>query len=126
MSTTAGQFRDAQMYPYSAWEKGYYLLVGARERFFPAQNLIAGPFAGEFGYELMQWQGYVRARRKCYRETHVMTYPGRDYLYEGCTVHYHDIQLQKAGYAYGLLSPADSFAMARAKPQSLGCKSYDV
>jgi len=53
----------------------------------------------EFGFELMQWQGYVRARRAHYEQAHVITYPGRDYLYENCVVHYHDIRLEKLAVA---------------------------
>jgi len=31
--------------------------------------LVAGPFLGEFGWELMQWQGYVRQLSKFYQQT---------------------------------------------------------
>jgi len=31
--------------------------------------LIAGPFLGEFGWELMQWQGYIRQLSKFYKNT---------------------------------------------------------
>ncbi len=99
VSTSPLQFRNAQSHHFSTREKARFLFVGLKQCFTPARNLIAGPFAGEFGYELMQWQGYVRARRPLYRESHVITYPGREYLYEGCTMHSHDIPLQKAGYA---------------------------
>jgi hypothetical protein len=113
-------------YLYNAGEKFKFFLLGARQKFFPARNLFAGPFAGEFGYELMQWQGFVRARRKSYREVHVLTYPGRDYLYEGCHVHHHDIDLKNAGYWYGRFSPAEMRRMADAKAAEIGLKDYDV
>lgn len=113
-------------YVYSVTEKIHYASVSLRMRTKPAENLIAGPFAGEFGWELMQWQSYVRWVRANYRETHVITYPGRDYLYEGCAVHCHDIQLPKAGYGYGLLSPGDSRGMALAKAQEIGLTNFDV
>lgn len=88
--------------------------------------LFAGPYTGEFGYELMQWQGYVRAQKKAYREVHVLTYPGRDYLYEGCQVHRHDFDLKTAGYGYGHITPAESRSLARQKAQELGLKKFDI
>ena len=47
-----------------------------------SDTLIAGPFLGEFGWELMQWQGYIRYISKFYK--HVIVY-GRSssaYLYK--------------------------------------------
>ena len=32
-----------------------------------SNQLIAGPFLGEFGWELMQWQGYLRQMSKFYK-----------------------------------------------------------
>lgn len=97
-----------------------------RQHGWPAKDLIAGPYAGEFGYELMQWQGYVRARHHYYREVHVITYPGRGYLYEGCVVHHHDIPLHKAGYQYGALGPGAEQGMAAEKAREIGLADYDV
>jgi hypothetical protein len=113
-------------YFYSVEQKISAGFVCAKQRLHPARYLIAGPYAGEFGWELMQWQGYVRARRPHYEQVHVISYPGRDYLYEGCSVHYHDIPLQAAGHRYGTLSPRQSRAMAEAKAQELGLRNYDV
>ena len=113
-------------YVYSAAEKVGLLLPCARQKWFPRQNLFVGPYAGEFGPELMQFQAYVRARRRYYKEVHVLTYPGREYLYEGCHVHAHDINLKDAGYWYGKLSPAQAAAMANAKAAELGLQDYDI
>jgi hypothetical protein len=113
-------------YKYSAGEKLKSLLHCARQKIFPAQNLFAGPFTGEFGFELMQWQGFVRARRASYQEVHVLTYPGRDYLYEGCQVHHHDIDLKNAGYWYGRFGPAEMRQLAGAKAAEIGLKNYDA
>src|SRR5215469_14409239 len=113
-------------YVYSAGEKLKLFLPCARQKYFPAQNLFAGPFVGEFGFELMQWQGFVRARRRFYEEVHVLTYPGRDYLYEGCHVHHHNIDLRSAGYWYGKLGPAEMQRMADAKAAEIGLKDYDI
>ena len=113
-------------YKYSAGEKLKLLLPCAQQKILPAQNLFAGPFAGEFGFELMQWQGFIRARRASYKDVHVLTYPGRDYLYEGCHVHHHDIDLKNAGYWYGRFGPTEMRQMADAKAAEIGLKNYDV
>ncbi|MGH7994668.1 MAG: hypothetical protein ACREDQ_14190, partial [Limisphaerales bacterium] len=113
-------------YHYSAAEKLRLFLPCLRQRLRPKRNLFAGPFAGEFGYELMQWQGFVRARKPVYKSVHVLTYPGRDYLYEGCTVHHHNFNLKQAGYGYGRLGPGQARAMARAKAAEIGLRDYDV
>jgi hypothetical protein len=110
----------------SRGEKARLALPCLRQRLYPRGILFAGPFTGEFGYELMQWQGFVRHRRKRYQETHVLTYPGRDYLYEGCTVHHHRVDLRTAGYGYGRLSPDEQMALARQKAEEIGLRDYDV
>jgi hypothetical protein len=113
-------------YQYSAAEKVRLAFPCLRQRLRPRRNLFAGPFSGEFGYELMQWQGFVRARRAHYEQVHVLTYPGRDYLYEECKVHHHEVELRTAGYGYGLRSPAEARAMAHARAAELGLRDYDV
>lgn len=117
---------ESSTYIYRSAEKLSLFLPCARQRFWPGRNLIAGPYAGEFGYELMQWQGFVRARRRHYQAVHVVTYPGREYLYEGCQVHYHAIDLKKAGYGYGLLDPRRTRELADAKAAEIGLRDYDV
>jgi len=74
----------------------------------------------------MQWQGFIRARRPYYNDVHVLTYPGRDYLYEGCRVHHHDIDLKSAGYRYGTLSPNRCRDMANRKAREIGLTDYDI
>jgi len=113
-------------YRYGAAEKLRLLLPCLRQKFRPQQNLFAGAYVGEFGYELMQWQGFVRARRADYAQVHVLTYPGREYLYEGCQVHSHNVDLKTAGYWYGRLSPTQTQQMARAKAAEIGLKDYDI
>lgn len=56
----------------------------------------------------------------------MLTYPGRDYLYEGCQVHHHDMDLKRAGYWYGKTSPADVRRMALAKAAELGLNDFDI
>lgn len=116
----------AASYQYTAQEKLRLFLPCLRQRILPKRNLFAGPFAGEFGWELMQWQGFVRSRRRHYEHVHVLTYPGRDYLYEGCQIHHHEINLKDAGYGYGLLSPDQARRMAETKASELGLTDYDV
>ena len=107
-------------------EKFLYFLPCLRQRLRPKRNLFAGPYAGEFGHELMQWQGFVRARRRFYEKVHVLTYPGREYLYEGCEVHSHHITLKEAGYWYGFLPPEQARLMARTKAAEIGLEDYDL
>jgi hypothetical protein len=113
-------------YYYSVAEKAGLFAICLKQRLTPRRNLLAGPFVGEFGYEIMQWQAHIRARRGFYKEVHVLTYPGRDYLYEGCRVHYHDVVLKQAGYAYGRLNRIQARQMAQAKAAEIGLQDYDI
>src|SRR5262249_33547788 len=61
-----------------------------------------------------------------YEQVHVLTYAGRAYLYEDCQVHQHNIDLKRAGYGYGLLSPSQAKQMAHAKASEVGLNDYDV
>jgi hypothetical protein len=45
------------------------------------RNLIAGPWVGEFGWELYAWQGYVRALSRHFAKTTVISRPNSEYLY---------------------------------------------
>lgn len=47
-----------------------------------SDHLIAGPFLGEFGWELMQWQGYIRQLSKFYNHTIVYGRASSSYLYK--------------------------------------------
>src|SRR5690349_6160700 len=105
---------------YTSREKLLLFLPCIKQKLFPKRNLFAGPYTGEFGWELMQWQGFVRARRSHYKTVHVLTYPGRDYLYEGCQVHHHDIDLKSAGYRYGTLSLRQRRDMANKCASEIG------
>lgn len=113
-------------YQFTLRDKLAGALGALRLRFFPRRVLVAGPYVGEFGIELMDWQPWVRAQIGRHEEVHVITYPGRDYLYPGCKVHYHDVALETAGYKHGRLSPAQLEAMARELAAKLGLKDYDL
>jgi hypothetical protein len=116
----------AAAYQFTLRDKIAGALDDLRFRFFPRRVLVAGPYVGEFGHELMDWQPWVRAQVGRYKEIHVIIYPGRDYLYPGCKVHYHDVALEIAGYKHGRFTPAQLEAMARAKAVELGLKDYDL
>ena len=45
-------------------------------------TLIAGPFLGEFGWELMEWQGYLRNLSKFYEKTIIYGRESSKYLYK--------------------------------------------
>jgi hypothetical protein len=95
------------------WNEAYFpsrrenfqtFLEGVALRFSANPVLLAGPYAGEFGHEIMDFQSYVRALKPKYREVHVITFPGREPLYRGCIVHPHNFDLKTAGYNYGRIS----------------------
>lgn len=46
------------------------------------KRLIAGPWVGEFGWELMKWQSYVRFESINFDETVIISRPGHQCLYE--------------------------------------------
>lgn len=46
------------------------------------KTLLAGPWVGEFGWELFCWQGYVRNLSESYENTIVMSRPGNDFIYK--------------------------------------------
>src|SRR5882757_792813 len=107
-------------------EKIIAALADLRLQFFPRKILVAGPYVGEFGHELMDWQPWVRAQVGRYEQVHVITYPGRDYLYPGCHVHHHDVALETAGYKHGRFRPDELEAMARKKAAELELRDYDL
>jgi len=111
---------------FSLAEKLAGALADLKIRFFPRRVLVAGPYVGEFGHELMDWQPWVRAQVGRYAEVHVITYPGRDCLYPGCRVHAHEVALETAGYKHGRFAPAQLEQMAHAKAAELGLRHYDL
>lgn len=52
-------------------------------------DLVAGPFSGEFGWELCAWQGVLRAMAPDYKNVIVYGPEGHDYLYEDFVTEYH-------------------------------------
>ena len=48
----------------------------------PYKILLAGPWVGEFGWELFCWQGFIRKLSKKYDKTIVIGRPTNEYLYK--------------------------------------------
>ncbi len=61
----------------SWWLRPAFLRPWGRRR----DVLFAGPWAGEFGWELMSWQGFVRKLSRAYRRTEVCCPEGHEALY---------------------------------------------
>jgi hypothetical protein len=113
-------------YQYTLRDKIVAALEGLRLRLFPRRVLVAGPYTGEFGHELMEWQAWIHAQVGRHREVHVITFPGREALYPGCIVHVHDFSLEKSGYHFGRFSPSELKSMAQARARELGLEDYDI
>jgi len=61
-----------------AWRYG--LTAGGDSRL--PKTMVAGPWVGEFGYEIMAWQGFVRMLSRNFQETVVICQPGHEYMYQ--------------------------------------------
>jgi hypothetical protein len=94
-------------------------------RFSTRQVLIVGPYVGEFGHEIMDFQSFVRWLGRKYRQVHVITFPGRDPLYRDFLLHPHDFDLRTAGYVYGRISHAEIKQYAQTFAQQRGIVGYD-
>ena len=51
------------------------------------KTLVAGPWVGEFGWELFAWQGYIRALASSYSETIIICRPTSSPFYEDFATH---------------------------------------
>jgi len=47
-----------------------------------SKTLLAGPWVGEFGWELFCWQGYIRRMSRDYDKTIIISRPGNQALYK--------------------------------------------
>lgn len=54
-------------------------------------QLVAGPWVGEFGWELFAWQAYVRAMAENFEETVIICRPNSRALYEDFATRFIDI-----------------------------------
>ena len=62
----------------SWWTRPRFLWPGAR----PSDTLFAGPWVGEFGWELMSWQGMVRKLAPRYKRVIISCRPESQALYQ--------------------------------------------
>lgn len=66
------------------------------------RTLVAGPYIGEFGWELMEWQGYVRRLGSLYERTIAISYETSRYLYGECEFYSHHLSLAQSCFGYGV------------------------
>ena len=50
-----------------------------------SKHLLAGPWVGEFGWELFVWQAYIRSLSEIYDETYVICRKSSEPLYKDFT-----------------------------------------
>jgi len=74
----------------SWWLRPGFLRPGGRRR----PTLFAGPWVGEFGWELMQWQGFVRQLSRAYERVIVSCRKGNEALYQDFATEFvlHDVR----------------------------------
>jgi len=56
-------------------------------------TMHAGPWIGEFGWELFGWQGFLRAMSSGYDSVRIYGPTGHRYLYEDFCTEYHEVDL---------------------------------
>ena len=119
---------NAPVYQPVLSEKIRSFITGLRMNLFRRQVLIVGPYAGEFGIEIIKFQSFVRYLSAWYKEIHVITYPGREPLYRApnVTVHTHDFDLTTAGYWYGCRSFRELDEFAHQFARERGLRNYDL
>jgi hypothetical protein len=92
---------------------------------FRHDTLLAGPYTGEFGIEVLDWSGYVRRLGSKYRRTIAISYPGNECLYDGCEYYSHEKILGDSGYGFGSLLKSEARAIANQLASRLGVKHFD-
>lgn len=61
------------------------------------KTLVAGPWIGEFGWELFCWQSYLRARSREFDRTIVYGRPGHEAIYEDFATEYQGWMVPRQG-----------------------------
>ena len=103
------------------------MILGRRKIFSQNNNaLVAGPFVGEFGWELMEWQGYIRKLSRKYDTTVSISYNSSKYLYETCEFFAHNFSLERSGYGYGKCEPEEMQRIVERAAEAYGLSEYDV
>ena len=96
-----------------------------KQTLVPNDILLAGPYSGELGLELMEWSGYVRRLSAKYRRTIVVSYAGHLCLYDQCEYYPHDLRLENSGYGFGSLPAKQISSMTASYVKALGLTSFD-
>jgi hypothetical protein len=96
-----------------------------RQAVSPKNTLLAGPYSGELGWELMEWSGYVRRLSKQYKRPIVVSYQGHRCLYDECEYYAHELNLHHSGYWYGSLAEAEINKIVDYYRKNLGLTSFD-
>ncbi|MEJ5352686.1 MAG: hypothetical protein WHS65_13970 [Melioribacteraceae bacterium] len=91
-----------------------------------SKNLIAGPYYGEFGWELMSFQGYVRKLRKFYENVAVISYNTSNYLYEKCIFFPHSLKLEKSSFGFGIYNEKLISELSIKVAKELNFNDYDL
>lgn len=102
------------------------IFLDVAKYYVPHDTLIAGPYIGEFGFELMYWASYVIGAGARFKKRYIITYPGRDAIYPGWTSVYHDGLLSQAGYGLGRVGPDESKEIVRRFAEREGLRHYSV
>jgi len=74
----------------SWWLRPAFLRSWGRKK----ETLFAGPWVGEFGWELINWQGFVRKLSRSYRKTVVCCPEGHEALYADFAAEIHPHRLR--------------------------------
>ena len=65
------------------------------------KTLVFGPWVGEFGWELMDWQPRLNTLRKDFDDIVAISYHSSSVLYKNCKFFGHDLRLSESGFGYG-------------------------
>jgi hypothetical protein len=125
--TSAAENKSGEpVYIYRLTEEAGLALEATRQRLFPKRNLFAGSYVGEFGWEVMKFQVYVRAGGRHYNQTHVRTFPSGEYPCEGCRAHTHRLEIRTVGFWYGRLGPEEAAGNSYDKAREFCLQDADL
>ena len=107
------------------WRRLSYDLNLVRIKASRKPLLVAGPYLGEFGYELMEWRPYALSIARRYKEARFISAPGREVLYRPYRFIGHDADLRLAGYGFGTAGAASERRIAFEIAASQGMQKDD-
>lgn len=94
------------------------------------KTLLAGPWIGEFGWELFTWQGYIRSIAPEYKRVIVSSRAGHEFLYEDFVdefvpIHIPENALSDSWFCRGI-SPDFADVTANAIPHDVRLKATNI